>query len=189
MENEKQANQVKSKLKQLNLMLEGLHWVRALCLLGVVFLLFTTLIARPIYVRGDSMYPALKDGELGVTNILDKNIKPLKRFDVVVVYNQEEDRNLVKRIIGLPGEMIAYRDDVLYVNEEVVDETFFDSDYKNEQTRDGAINFTEDFGPVVLKENEYFLCGDNRRVSKDSRALGPFKESDILSKGAFIVFK
>ncbi|MDF9825109.1 signal peptidase I [Breznakia sp. PF5-3] len=188
----KQSNrilEIKKDIKKSNRKLEILRILQLVFPITIVTLLVLTCVIRPIYVNGDSMYPTLEDGEIGVTGIVNRHFGELKRFDIVTVYDESEKKNLAKRVVGLPGETIQYRDDILYVNGNPVEEYFLDDDYVKEQTNAGAINFTSDYGPIVLGDNEYFLCGDNRRISRDSRILGPFKGGDIISKDIFIIFK
>lgn len=153
-----------------------------IALIGVI-IIFTMLhyVVKPLHIKGNSMYPAIESGDTGITSIINVSMGDIKRFDIVTVYSPNEDRNLTKRIIGLPNETIEYKNDSLYINGEYVSEDFLDQDYVSTQTNDGKTYFTKDFGPIKLKEDEYFICGDNRIISVDSRILGPFKEEDILS--------
>ena len=98
----------------------------------------------------------------------------------------EKKEYLVKRVIGLPGETIEYRQDQLLVNGEAVAEDFFDQDYKRSQSANGS--FTQDFGPVTLADDEYFMLGDNRPYSSDSRWYGPFKKEQIKAKDVVVLF-
>lgn len=106
----------------------------------------------------------------------------------MVVYYEEKDMQLVKRIVGLPGEKIEYKNDKLYVNDQYVEEKFFDDEFIRRQTYDGSIQFTEDFGPYYIREDEYFLIGDNRPRSTDSRVLGTFHREEILSKSILVLW-
>ncbi len=125
-----------------------------------------TYVVTPVRVNGDSMVPTLENGE---TLILNKMAK-FKRFDVVVI--KTADENLIKRIIALPNETIEVRNEKLYINDEAVADNY----------KDGH---TDDFGPITLKENEYFVMGDNREISKDSRYLGPIEEKYIIGTTSF----
>lgn len=112
------------------------------------------------------MYPTLEDGEI---LILKKYDKLYKRFDIAVIdYNGEK---LVKRIIGLPGENIKYKNNKLYVDGEFVEEPV-------ELETD---NFSLlDLGYNTIPEDYYLVLGDNRYNSKDSRMIGLIKKEDIL---------
>ena len=104
-----------------------------------------------------------------------------------LVYNEEKKENWVKRVIGLPGDTIYAKDDVVYVNGMPIEEPYLDNAYANQIRRHGN-NFTEDFPKRTLKDNEYFLMGDNRIVSYDSRRVGPFKREDIRGKDVYVLF-
>lgn len=152
------------------------------CIL-VAFLL-SNFVIRPVQVKGNSMYPTLKDESLGFSNILGRNISEIQRFDIVIVYLAEKDEYLVKRVIGLPGETVFYEDGQLYINGEAVEEDFLDEEY----VRSYGSNFMSDVSAVTLGENQYYVLGDNRPHSSDSRVYGAFSSKDILSKGIFIFF-
>lgn len=142
---------------------------------------------KSVEVVGSSMYPNLHDGDRGISNIIFNNLFSVSRFDVVVV-NTKKHHFIVKRIIGLPGENIEYRDDKLYVNDQVVDEPFLNNDYANNIKATGV--FTNDFGPFQLGKNEYFVMGDNRPNSLDSRfeEIGLVHREDIISKDIYIFY-
>ena len=91
-----------------------------------------------------------------------------KRFDIVVVKNNDSHDKIIKRVIGLPNETIEYRDNNLYINGELVE--------TNIKFKD-----TDDF-IATTQDNEYFVMGDNRPVSKDSRMLGNFTKNDIVGR-------
>lgn len=188
MKQKKESTVIRQQLAKLSFGIEGLQLVRIAILGTLIFMVVATCLFRPIQIQGESMYPTLTNREVGVTNIIGRYVTKIKRFDIVTVYNEAEGKTLAKRVIGLPGETIQYRDDNLYINGQIVAETFLDSSYVATQTNDKDIQFTSDYGPITLKDDEYFLCGDNRRVSKDSRLLGPFKADAILSDGIFIIF-
>lgn len=187
MKNETQIKSLKKSVKETKSRLEYVRLLRMISILVVTCLLFITFIIRPVMISGDSMYPKLEDGQLGFTNILLRHVSPLKRFDLVTVFEKESDKYLVKRVIGLPNETIQFRDNILFVNGKAVKEDFFDQEYVDLETNNGRIHFTDDFGPVTLDKDEYFLMGDNRRHSTDSRALGAFHDTDIISRDVFII--
>ena len=107
-------------------------------------------------------------------NRLSYKFGSINRFDIVVV--DKGDSYIIKRVIGLPGENIRYEDNKLYVNDELIEEPFLEIG-KN----------TDDF-EASLPDDCYFLMGDNRQVSLDSRALGCFDISKIRGKTSFSFF-
>ncbi len=154
----------------------------------ITFFIITTFFFKPIIVNGTSMYPTIKNGSIGFSNVVQRNIGGVERFDIVVVNLDSKEKDLFKRVIGLPGDTITYENDVLYINGEVVEEYFLNEEYvrsQKEKTSTGL--FTNDF-TVTLGENQYFCMGDNRPVSADSRVYGPFEFIKIKSKGVLIIY-
>lgn len=141
-------------------------------LIIVVVMLIRTFVATPIIVQGSSMNPTLDGNEI---MMLKKYDNDYERFDIVVVDKSVEGDNIIKRIIGLPGETISYSDDVLYINNKSMEDPY-------------KIGITGAFPQITLGEDEYFLMGDNRTVSLDSRVLGPIKEKELEGTVDFIVF-
>lgn len=140
-------------------------------LIIVAVLIIRTFIVTPAIVDGASMDYTLEDGQLVFINKFVYNIKDVERFDIVVLNNEEDNDRIIKRIIGLPNETIEYNNNQLYVNGKLVEQNY-------------EVEATEDF-TVVTKENEYFVLGDNRDVSKDSRMLGNFNKEDIVGRVNF----
>ena len=148
--------------------------IRDYVIIIVVVLLVRTFITTPAIVDGASMDDNLNDGQLVFINKLVYRINDIKRFDVVVVKNNQDKDKIIKRVIGLPNETIEYRNNKLYINNELV-------------KTDIVFKDTADFKTTTGK-NEYFVLGDNRPVSKDSRMLGNFDESEIIGRVRLRVF-
>lgn len=153
----------------------------------VLVIIITQLIVRPVRVEGLSMYPSLNDKELGFSNILSLRLKGVKRFDVVVIQLEDQNKFIVKRVIGLPGEEIEYKDETLYVNGEAIEEPFLENTFR-EQYLDNDAEFMVDFGPIQVAEDSYFVLGDNRPNSIDSRNYGLFHRNMIKSKDVVVIF-
>lgn len=139
-------------------------------ILGVV--LARIFIFVPVTVMGDSMNPTLANGERGIAVRVGK----VERFDIVTFPAPDElGKNYIKRVIGLPGDNVEYREDTLFINGKPYDEPYLD-DYKS-QLQDGE-PLTFDFSMVSLlgvnrvPQGKIFVLGDNRRISKDSRYIG-----------------
>lgn len=139
----------------------------------VVVVLIRTYLVTPVIVSGQSMVPTLDGGEL---MILNKRAK-IDRFDIVVVKlaKQGKKEDLIKRVIALPGETIACENGIVYVNGKRQDEEF-------------SKGKTEDFEKIELKDDEYFVMGDNREDSADSRLFGPFNRSEIKGQTRLVIF-
>ena len=146
-------------------------------------LIFTNLIARPICVKGNSMFPTLMSDSLGFASIIERKTKGIDRFDIVIIRSGEDEKFIVKRAVGLPGETIEYRSGKLYVNGEYIEEPFLDEEFKKYHVS----SFDIDVDPITLKENEYYCLGDNRGASKDSRVYGPFTGDQIIAKNIFVL--
>ena len=159
---------------------------------------------QPVSVDGHSMDPTLADGE----RLIVLRTAKIDRFDIVVAKEKEgnKTKEIVKRVIGLPGDTITYKDDVLYVNGKKTDEPYLDKYQKAFEdddlqdiysyntlfqqlaessdafttAKDGSTEFT-----VKVPKNQYFLLGDDRIVSKDSREVGSFKKSVIVGEVKF----
>jgi len=145
-----------------------MKFLKEIILYAIIFLsviLIRSYIITPVIVSGDSMNDTLKDGELLLLKKFDNDYS---RFDVVVF--KYEDSKLIKRIIGLPGEHIAYKSGVLYINGERVEESLSSI----------TSNFElEEIGYDVIPDGYYFVLGDNRRNSSDSRIIGLINKKDI----------
>lgn len=152
----------------------------------ILVLVINTWLFKPVVVVGNSMHPTLQDGQQGFSSIISLNSSGINRFDVVVV--KVDDTHLVKRVIGLPNEKIEVRNDILIIDGVEFDQPFLDQSYVESRTTSGQA-FTNNFGPILIGENQYFLMGDNRQVSVDSRfpQYGPFNKEDIISKGMLIL--
>ena len=129
-------------------------------------------------VDGDSMEPTLSSKQIIFTE--NNNIE---RGDIVTSYVPEEVKRqypdkansiLIKRVIGVPGDTVKITKDGIFINEKVLEEKYIPTDFKEYTYKEGGQN------EIVLKSNEYYLVGDNREVSYDSRTFGPVKIDDIL---------
>ena len=143
----------------------------------VVVVLIRTFIITPVRVDGLSMYPTLKDGEI---LLLKKYDKSFDRFDIVVV--KYGNTKIVKRIIGLPGDNLKFINNKLYINGEIINEDFLNDNVK---TADFNIN---KFNIDIIPEGYYFVMGDNRGNSTDSRIIGVVPSKNILGITDFSLF-
>ena len=138
----------------------------------VVVILVRTFIITPAVVDGKSMEPTMNDNNIVLLNKLEYRITSIKRFDVVVVsWNGEK---LIKRVIAIPGEKVMYKDNNLYIDGSIENEGFTHKD-----TPDFNL---EQLGYLTIPGDKYFVVGDNRSNSIDSRVIGLIDEKDILGK-------
>ncbi len=155
----------------------------------VVCLVLTNFFFMPVRVEGTSMYPTLSDESFGFTSIISRRVDGIERFDIVVIHLEDENENLVKRVIGLPGETLWYINGTLYIDGEPIEEDFLDDEYVQQQLEETlAPYFTSDVTSITLGEDEYYCLGDNRLVSLDSRYYGTFSSDQIVSVGIFIIW-
>lgn len=147
-------------------------------LIIILVVLIKRFIFSPIRVNGLSMYPTLLDKDIMILNEVGYHINGLNRFDIVVAYYNGD--RLIKRVIGFPGEVIEYKDNVLYVNEQKVEEKFEHAYTSNFKLSD--INLT------VIPKDCYFIVGDNRIDSLDSRIIGVINKKDIRGKTNIILY-
>ncbi len=140
-------------------------------LIILAVILIRSYIVTPVRVDGDSMKPSFEDGQIV---LLSKYYKKYERMDVIVFhYNGER---LIKRVIGLPGEKVKIKDNNIYINDEII------PDYAdNVKTSDYTLE-------VTIPEGYYFVLGDNRSSSLDSRVIGLINEKKISGRVTFRLF-
>lgn len=154
----------------------------------ILVYLTVNFVIRPIHVSGQSMFPTIEEGDFALSNAFSAKFQEIKRGDIVIAYeNKQMHRMIIKRVIGLPGDRISCKDDIVYVNGAPLDEPYLDNEWAA-AIRDTVEAFTEDFEEVKLKDDEYWLLGDNRINSRDSRNFGPFKRSQIKGRDALVIF-
>lgn len=164
-----------------------LDFFRMILVAFIVLMFVFTFLFRKNTVVGSSMYPTLEDGEQVIVNVAASYLTEIQRFDVVVVHSPDNKDLWVKRVVGLPGETICYQEGILYINDKPVDEPFLDISYTEQVIKKQKLKtFTQDMVAVTLKDDEYFLMGDNRNNSMDSRSVGPFTRDKIIAKGMLI---
>ncbi|WP_242143247.1 MULTISPECIES: signal peptidase I [unclassified Bacillus cereus group] len=162
---------------------ELISWIKTIVItLGLVFIIREVLFI-PSLVQGESMMPTLENNERVLVNKIGYNIKGLERFDIVI-FHGKEGYDLVKRVIGLPGDTIEYKNDVLYVNGKAVDEPYL-AKYKKKANGVLTPDFTLEqiTGKTKVPKGQVFVLGDNRKVSKDGRMFGFISEDEIIGKG------
>lgn len=143
-----------------------------------IVIVIRVFIATPIEVTGRSMETTLYDNDIMILNIIGYRIKAVKRFDIVVIKDQRD--YLIKRVIGLPGEIVEYKDNILYINNKSVDDiiAYSTSDFSTTELTDNG----------VIPEDKYFVLGDNRNNSTDSRIIGLIDKEQIIGKTNLIIF-
>ncbi len=171
-------------------------------LIVVIIIVSRWLIWSPVTVDGHSMDPTLQDQE----HLIMFRTQNIKRFDIVVAGEPDgtgKEKLIVKRVIGMPGDTIRYENDVLYVNDKKMDEPYlqeyleafaedklqsiysYNTQFQARAQVSTAFTVDTNFQPsftVTVPEGHYYLLGDDRIVSQDSRAVGSFAKEDIKGK-------
>ncbi|MCE5222565.1 signal peptidase I [bacterium] len=142
-------------------------------LLFLLFFMFT--FAFPGRANGISMTPTIKNGAFMRINMNAYTNKSPERGDIISI-DSGEHKNLIKRIIALPGETIEWRDYEIWIDNQKLNEPYMFDKFTHTYKQ------TNQFDSVTLKENEYFVMGDNRSYSTDSRYFGPIKKDNISGK-------
>ncbi|WP_339227534.1 signal peptidase I [Oceanobacillus sp. FSL K6-2867] len=164
-----------SEVKKKN---EWLEWTKAIIIAILIALFLRTFIFATSIVEGESMDPTLEDGERVIFNKLIYILGEPDRGDVVII--QRPTKNYVKRVIGLPGETIEINGSDLIIDGKKYVQTFLTDD---------ALYRTGNIGPLTIPQNSYFVMGDNRAISKDSRnGLGFIQAEEIIGRSEIIIY-
>jgi len=139
----------------------------------IVVIIIRIFIFTPVVVNGPSMMNTLHNGDVMILDKIGMKLGGIKRFDIVVI--QTGKTKIIKRVIGMPGETISYHDNKLYINGKEVSDN-----HSNE--------ITYDFEEVKIPDGEYYVLGDNRTDSVDSRILGTIPKNEILGHATFIIY-
>lgn len=151
-------------------------WTRDLLIAIGLALVIIVFLYQPVKVEGTSMAPLLSDQERIFINKFVYRFEPIQRGDVVVFwYPLDHTKSFIKRVVGLPGETIEIRQGTLYVNNKSVPEPYVPPQYED----------SSDFGPVRVPKDSFFVLGDHRISSNDSRVFGPVASQFIYGRAVF----
>lgn len=163
---------------------EIISWIWSIIVACVLMAILYFFIGRPFTVSGQSMYPTLHNGD----HMIMSKLGGINRFDVVILKAPDEDKEYIKRVIGMPGDTVEVKSGVLYINGKVVEQPFINSDNSKKTVFIDDFTLKELTGVDKVPEGKYFVMGDNRGVSKDSRMIGFIDASAIEGKAAFTVW-
>ena len=156
--------------------------LQTILLAASVFLVIYIFLFRPFQVSGESMFPTFKNKEYILTNLITIRMSELKKGDVIVFHAPNDDeKDYIKRVMGTAGDAIFLRDGDVYVNNEKVDESAYLTGVK---TYGGS--FLHEEAIVRVPEGHYFVMGDNRPFSSDSREWGFLAKNEVIGKSFFV---
>jgi len=151
-------------------------WTRDLLIAIGLALVIIVFLYQPVKVEGTSMAPLLSDQERIFINKFVYRFEPIQRRDVVVFwYPLDHSKSFIKRVIGLPGESVEIRQGIVYVNGRAIDEPYVPTQYED----------MSDYGPVRVPRDSYFVMGDHRISSNDSRVFGCVPSKFIYGRAVF----
>jgi signal peptidase I len=151
-------------------------WLRDLVISLAISAFIIIFLYQPVKVEGTSMMPSLVDQERIFVNKFVYRLEPIERGDIVVFrYPYDPSKSYIKRVIGMAGDRIRINSGQVYVNGEALDESYVPAEYTDSR------NLSE----VVVPANSYFVLGDHRSMSDDSRNFGPVNQSFIYGKAVF----
>jgi signal peptidase I len=151
-------------------------WLRDVVISLGVSVFIIVFLYQPVKVEGTSMMPTLADQERVFINKFVYKLEPVHRGDVVVFrYPRDPSKNYIKRVIALAGDRVRIDDGVVYVNDRRLPEPYLPEDYWDARS----------YPETVIPRRAYFLLGDHRNLSNDSRDFGPVAEKYIYGKAVF----
>ena len=152
-------------------------WLRDLIVALVASLIFITVLYQPVRVEGTSMLPRLEDSDRLFINKFVYHIESIKRGDVVVFhYPRNPEISYIKRVIAIPGDHLRIDHGTVLVNGKSLDEPYVPLEYRD----------THSYPEQVVPDGNYFMMGDHRSISSDSREFGPVERELIYGKAAFV---
>jgi signal peptidase I len=151
-------------------------WLRDLVISLAISAFIIIFLYQPVKVEGTSMMPSLVDQERIFVNKFVYRLEPIERGDIVVFrYPYDPSKSYIKRVIGMAGDRIRINSGQVYVNGEALDESYVPAEYTDTRSSPEA----------VVPANSYFVLGDHRSMSDDSRNFGPVNQSFIYGKAVF----
>lgn len=151
-------------------------WVRDLIISLAISAFIIVFLYQPVKVEGTSMMPSLEDQERIFVNKFVYRLEPIERGDIVVFrYPRDPSKSYIKRVIGVAGDRVRIDGGQVYVNGQPIEEDYVPPAYADERS----------FPEVIVPAQSYFMLGDHRSMSNDSRDFGPVKDGYIYGKAVF----
>ena len=152
------------------------RWVRDILISLAVSAFFIIFLYQPVKVEGTSMMPTLEDQERVFINKFVYRLEPIERGDVVVFrYPRDTSKSYIKRVIAIAGDRVKIEDGLVYVNDRQIAEGYVPQMYEDVRS----------YPETVVPPHSYFVMGDHRNLSNDSRDFGPVDETYIYGKAVF----
>lgn len=155
---------------------ELIAWMKILLFTALIVLLARQFLFEPVEVHGTSMMPTFQEAD----KVLIVKLSDIENFDIIV-FKTPGDRNFIKRVIGIPGDRISMADDRLILNGTPVEEVYLEEN-RNLAREQGLEKLTEDFEEFTVPGGAYFVLGDNRLNSVDSREIGFVLDHAIIGE-------
>lgn len=156
---------------------ETRYWLRDLILAVLLAFIFIFFFYQPVQVEGISMMPQLENHERIFINKMIYRVEPIQRGDIIVFhYPLDPSKSFIKRVVGLPGEWVSIKNGNVYINGEPLKASYVPADYLDH----------EDCASVYVEANHYYVLGDHRKYSDDSRVWGTVPRQDVYGKAVFI---
>jgi signal peptidase I len=152
-------------------------WLRDVLLSAAASVLIITFLYQPVRVEGTSMLPRLEDEDRLFINKFVYHISSIERGDVVVFhYPRDPQKSYIKRVIALPGDRLSIDRGTVWLNGKPQRESYVPAEYRDNRS----------FAEIVVPEDTYFMMGDHRSISSDSREFGPVERALIYGKAVFV---
>lgn len=157
--------------------------LQSILIAAAVFLVIYIFLFRPFEVNGQSMFPNFHDKEFVLTNLITLRLGPIVKGDVIVFKAPPDpEKDFIKRVIGVPGDTVMVKEGSVYVNAAPYNE----SSYLNSDVKTYAGTFLREGETITVPVSEYFVMGDNRSYSSDSREWGFVPSANIIGKSFFV---
>lgn len=152
-------------------------WLRDLVFSALASILIITFLYQPVRVEGTSMLPSLEDRDRLFINKFVYHIKAINRGDIVVFrYPRDEEKSYIKRVIGLPGDRFRIIQGAVYINGLPISEPYVPEEYRDDRS----------YAEITIPPDHYFMMGDHRLISQDSREFGPVARELVYGKAVFV---
>jgi signal peptidase I len=163
--------------------------VAEVLLLALGLYLIINVAIQTVHVIGSSMFPTVFDQDYLIATKIDYRLHPPQRGDIIIMRDPyDSSRDFIKRVVGVPGDKILIRNGQVFINGHYLREPYINPAEPWTENADWPLGSTTDPEGVLLKDNQYFVMGDNRNHSSDSRVFGPVNRDQIEARAWIRVF-